>query len=1362
MADQARPPARPSRRSVVVTGSALLAGFGLGTGFSTAAGAAERTAKGPGAPAASGEIAAWRPVEVSSQAYAPAPAEFAVDGIPAQGVRGTGWRAEAGDPQWISVDLQADCRVDRIRLTFEADASDPVFTPRSEGNPRQGTTGRELLSSYATEFVVETSRDHHSWTGVYRTTAGTGGIVDIPLPEPVAARWVRMTARKRSNPNPLGLNGFEVYGAVAGHRPGATGWTDWGTHRGAAPELAVAADGTVPLESGWTLTLDDWAGVDGASLSGPDVDTSRWLPATVPGTVLGSLVEQGMLPDPVAGLNNLHVPEALSRHSWWYKRDFDLPRGLRTGKGRHLWLEFDGVNHKAEVWLNGSAVGEVTFPFARSAHDVTRILADRGRNALAVRITPMPVPGSPGDKGPAGEAWVDAGANQMNSNSPTYLASSGWDWMPAVRDRGAGIWNHVRLRSTGHLVIGDPRVDTALPGLPDLSVAELTITVPVRNADSAEHRVTVSASFDGVRVSRTVTVPAGGDTEVTFTPDAFSRLRVRDPRLWWPNGLGEPALHDLTLTVESDGAESDRRTTRFGIRQFGYEYDTPLPFMPSADACTQSVDLGAQRARHVRVRCLTRATGWGSSLWTLSVFDGARTGTDLALHAPAEASSTDEDGHAAGNVTDGDPGTRWSSAFEDDQWIRVDLGTTQSFDRVDLVWEQAYALTFVVQVSDDGDQWRDAKSVDNTAVPLPFNSGDASLRVTDFAPRTARHVRIACGLRHTSWGNSLWSLTVIDSDRPGTDLALRHTVNASTEEADHPAAHATDGNPGTRWASAYEDQQWIQVDLGSAQRFDRVAVLWEQAYPKTYTIQVSDDGDSWSDVTTVTNTPDPLKISVNGVRVLVRGGNWGWDELLRRMPADRMDAAVRMHRDMNFTMIRNWVGSSNREEFYAACDEHGILVWNDFPNAWAMDPPDHDAFTSVARDTVLRYRIHPSVAVWCGANEGDPPAAVDEGMRQAVERQAPGILYQNNSAGGIATGGGPYGWVEPERYFDPATYGSKDFGFHTEIGMPVVSTAASTRNMVGDEKEWPIGGAWYHHDWSERGNQAPQNYKAAIEKRLGTASGLDDFARKAQFVNYENFRAMFEAWNAHLWDNASGLMLWMSHPAWHSTVWQTYDYDFDVNGAYYGARVACEPLHVQADPVSGQVIAVNHGRRPLRHARVTAEVFNLAGRRIGSARSARVDVEPAATAEAFTVAFTDALPDLHLLRLTLEDGASRVLSRNTYWRYRTPEAMRALNHARQVRVGASIGHVSRVGNRRETTATVHNRGSAVAAMVRLSLLDADGGDRVLPTLYGDNYLWLLPGESRTVTLSWPATALPSGRPALRVEGYNAPAATARG
>ncbi|WP_372351292.1 discoidin domain-containing protein [Streptomyces sp. KL116D] len=1365
MAPRPDQPSRPSRRSVVTAGSTLLAGFGLAAALPgrsvAAAPSAAGSPAGHGSSAAEGELAAYRPVRVSSTAYAPTPAEFVVDKVTSAGVKGTGWRAADGDPQWVSVDLQAPCEVASVRLTFEAAEGDPVFVPKPTGNWSDGTTGKEILSSYATAFTVETSLDGKSWTGIHRTTSGTGGTVDITPAKPVRARWVRMTSTKRSSANPLGLNGFEVHGTAPAGRPAATGWTDWGRHDHRPPRLELAADGTVPLESGWVLTMDDWADGAGGDLSRKGVDTSGWLPAVVPGTVHGALVEQGRLPDPVAGFGNLHAPEALSRHSWWYKRDFELPHGLDTGRGRHVWLEFDGVNHEAEVWLNGHEAGTLTFPFARAAYDVTGLLAS-GTQALAVRITPMPVPGSPGDKGPAGEAWVDAGAGQMNLNSPTYLASSGWDWMPAVRDRAAGIWNHVRLRSTGHAVIGDPRVDTVLPKLPDTSTAEVTIVVPVRNADTTAHDVTVTAAFGGVRVSTKVTVAAGKSTEVTFAPGDFPALKLRDPKLWWPNGYGDPALHDLTLTAAVSGRTSDRRTTRFGIRQFGYEYAVPLPFTASSDAYTQQVVLdSAVRARHVRITCGKRATDWGFSLWGLSVVDRANAGTDLALHGKATASSS-ADGTDPAAVSDGDDKTRWVSDYADDQWVQVDLGAVQSFDRVDVTWERAYAKTYVVQTSTDGDTWTDAKAVDNSAVPLPFNGGDASLRRETVPETTARYVRLKCGERNTSWGNSLWAFSVIHSGTPGTDLALHAKVGASSEESSHPAANATDGDAGSRWSSAYEDNQWITVDLGSAQRFDEVAVLWEAAYPKTYVIQSSDDNENWTDLKTVDNTPEPLKISVNGTRVLVRGGNWGWDELLRRMPSSRMDTAVRMHRDMNFTMIRNWVGSSNREEFFAKCDEHGLLVWNDFPNAWGMDPPDHEAYNSIAADTVLRYRIHPSVVVWCGANEGNPPKAIDDGMRQAVQSQAPGILYQNNSAGGIISGGGPYNWVEPDRYYDPSLYGSHSFGFHTEIGMPVVSTEASMRNLIGDEQpDWPIGGSWYYHDWSEHGNQAPQQYLAAIEARLGEATGLDDLVRKAQFVNFENSRAMFEAWNARMWDDASGLMLWMSHPAWHSTVWQTYDYDFDVNGFYYGSRSACERHHVQADPTTGQVTALNHTPDALKDAVVTAEAYDLNGRRVAGTERTRLDIAPSAIAKAFTVPFDKKLPDLHLLRLTLTSSRGTVLSRNTYWRYREPSAMKALNSAKKTKLSLSLRRSDPSGSRQQATAVLRNTGSSVAAMVRLSLLDEHGA-RVLPTEYGDNYLWLLPGESRTVTVSWPSSALGRDhRPVLRAQGYNTAAVSAK-
>ncbi|SIQ39546.1 Glycosyl hydrolases family 2, sugar binding domain [Micromonospora avicenniae] len=466
-------PASMSRRTFLSTGATLLASVGVAAALPGAASAAPAGPAGPPSGTGTTELARYRPVNVSSTDYAPTPGAFAVDGLPQVGVRGSGWRAAAGDPQWISVDLQAPCRIEAVTLVFEATLADGPF----DGNYTD-TDGDEILSSVAVAYRLEVSSDGQTWRTAYETTEGKGGVQAIRLSEPATARWIRMTATKRSNSNPVGLNGFQVYGTALAARPRAEGWTDWaGGNTRPAPELKVAADGTVPLESGWSLTMDDFAGTtDGAELSTGGVDVRDWLPATVPGTVLGTLVERGHLPDPVSGFNNMRIPEALSRHAWWYRRALRLPRGLDTSAGRHVWLEFDGVNHEAAVWVNGKRVGDVKHPFARAALDITGALAGHAEHVVAVQVTPMPHPGTPGDKGADGRTFLQSAHHYLDA--PTYLAVSGWDWMPAVRDRVTGIWNHVRLRSTGAAVLGDPYVKTTLPDLPGTGTAEVTIAVP--------------------------------------------------------------------------------------------------------------------------------------------------------------------------------------------------------------------------------------------------------------------------------------------------------------------------------------------------------------------------------------------------------------------------------------------------------------------------------------------------------------------------------------------------------------------------------------------------------------------------------------------------------------------------------------------------------------------------------------------------------------------------------------------------------------------------------------------------------------------------------------------------------------------
>ncbi|SER85655.1 discoidin domain-containing protein [Lentzea albida] len=1180
-----------SRRQALGVGGGLLAGFGVSGLLARTASAAPEVAQREEI-----DLALFRPVSVSSTDYAATPGQFAVDGLAQVGVRGSGWRAGQGDGQWLVVDLQGRCEISSVVLTFEARPGDPAFDANAS---RAETLGTEVLSSYAVAFDLDVSDDGRTWRTVHHAESGTGGVVTVPLAPAVKGRWVRFSATRRSTTNPLGLNGLQVFGTSGDTRPAVRGWTNWPVQNHENPALTVAADGSVPLESGWVLTMADLAPVqDGAAMSGPGVDTRGWVPATVPGTVLASLVEQGHLPDPVHGMNNLQIPEALSRHTWWYRRTFGLPRGLDTSAGRHVWLEFDGINHEAEFWLNGAKIGAQSNPFGRAVIDVTTALKRSGDQNLAVKITPMPYPGSPGDKGPRGEAWVGANST-MFKNSPTYLAVSGWDWMPAVRDRASGIWNHVRLRSTGAVVVGDPRIDTVLP---DKTTAEVTFTVPVRNVEATAKNVTVTAEFDGVEVSKAVTVPPNAESDVVFAPATHPQLRIRNPKLWWPNGYGEPVLHDLTLTATVGGAVSDRKKRKFGIRQVTYQYDLPITIVDGA--AEQTVEFPSQQARYVRMQGLKRATNWGFSVFTMSVVDSGAPDTDLARGKTATASSAAD----------------WTS--------------------------------------------------------------------------------------------------------PGA---------------------VTDGDPKSRWTSNYNDNEWVQVDLGAATSFDRVVLRWETAYAATYKIQVSQDSDTWTDVASKDNSPKPLIILVNGVKIFARGGSWGWDELLRRMPASRADAAVALHKDMNFTMIRNWVGSSYREELFDACDRYGILLWNEFWLGWSSDPANHEQFFAQAEDTVLRYRSHPCCVVWFGCNEGSPPSSVDKVLREIVHTNTD-LMYQPNSASGVITGDGTYRWVDPRSYGTGEATGGK-FGFWSEIGLPTVSVAESMRNLVGQGNAgWPIGEAWYHHDWSENSNQQPNGYKAAIDARLAPSSSLEEFTRKAQFVNYENMRAIFEAWNSRLWNDATGVLLWMSHPAWHSTVWQTYDYDMDVNGSYYGSRKGCEQRHVQADPTTWQVTAVNHTAAALTGATVKAQLLGLDGKAIGQAQQQKLDVAATSASKLFTVPFDDALPAFHLLRLTLTDSTGKQLSENVYWRYRTPESMHALNQLAYTQLQTTLSTT-----KNGYTAIIRNTGRTVAAMVRLSLRERNGTDRVLPTLYSDNYFWLLPGEVRTVTID-PQRSVRN--PRLLAEAYN--------
>ena len=255
---------------------------------------------------------------------------------------------------------------------------------------------------------------------------------------------------------------------------------------------------------------------------------------------------------------------------------------------------------------------------------------------------------------------------------------------------------------------------------------------------------------------------------------------------------------------------------------------------------------------------------------------GTGGGTNIAQGKPTTASSTENAGTPAAAATDGDTGTRWSSAFSDPQWLQVDLGQSYNVNNVTLDWEAAYGKAYQIQASADGANWTTIYSTTTGA------GGTESLSVSG----TGRYIRMYGTARGTPYGYSLWEFQVGGTPASGgsTLLSQGHPATASSlENSTFPASAAVDGDTGTRWSSAFSDPQWLQVDLGATHPISRVVLNWETAYGKAFQIQTSNDGSTWTTISsTSTGTGGVQDLSVSGSGRYVRmygtqrGTQWGY------------------------------------------------------------------------------------------------------------------------------------------------------------------------------------------------------------------------------------------------------------------------------------------------------------------------------------------------------------------------------------------------------------------------------------------------------------------------------------------------------
>jgi len=538
-------------------------------------------------------------------------------------------------------------------------------------------------------------------------------------------------------------------------------------------------------------------------------------------------------------------------------------------------------------------------------------------------------------------------------------------------------------------------------------------------------------------------------------------------------------------------------------------------------------------------------------------------------------------------------------------------------------------------------------------------------------------------------------------------------------------------NPKLWWPNGYGDQNLYSVEL----RFEAGG-------------KVSDTKSFQTGVRQFTYSEDggTLKIWINGRRFVGRGGNWGFPETNLRYRAREYNTALAYHKDMNFTMIRNWVGQTGDEEFYEACDKYGMVIWQDFWLANPVDgpdPSDNDLFLRNAKDFVLRIRNHPSVGLYCGRNEGNPPKPIDDGLRRILTELHPGLHYISNSAWGVVSGGGPYSVQTPKYYFRNRATPK----LHSELGMPNIVTIDSLRQMMPESALWPRGLDWGLHDFNLTSNVHISELVSMLDKSYGGADDAEDWVALAQFINYDGYRAIFEAQSK----NRMGILLWMSHPCWPSFVWQTYDYYFDPTAGYFGSKKGSEPLHIQWNPVTDNIEVVNYNAGHAPGLTAKAEILNIDGA-VKWEKSALVDSTEDSAAAPIAIEYPAGLSPVHFIRLKLTRG-NEVVSENFYWRGAEENNYQALRSLPKVKLDAAT-QVERHGEKWILKTDLKNTTTQPALMVRLKAVREKSGDRILPALYSDNFVSLMPGEQRTVTIQIENADTRGESPRIVVEGFN--------
>ena len=571
-------------------------------------------------------------------------------------------------------------------------------------------------------------------------------------------------------------------------------------------------------------------------------------------------------------------------------------------------------------------------------------------------------------------------------------------------------------------------------------------------------------------------------------------------------------------------------------------------------------------------------------------------------------------------------------------------------------------------------------------------------------------------------------------------------------------------------------------------------------YPLTMTVEVNGKVSDHSQtefgirqVTSEVNANGGRAFHINGKNILIRGGGWTPDMMLREN-SQRLHDEFRYVRDMGLNTVR-LEGKLETQEFFDLADHEGILVmagWCccDFWERWnRWKPQDFEIAQQSLRDQMYRLRSHPSLVMWLNGSDNPPPPDVEQ-MYLDIEKK---LLWPNpvvSSATGKATTvtgdsgvkmTGPYEYVAPNYWEQDTPQGQPNrkecnpggcggaYGFNTETSMgPAVPPIESIRAMIGKDHLWPIDDVWnYHAGGGEF--KTIQVFSDALANRYGKSDNAEDFAEKSQLQTYEGVRAMYEAYSRNKYE-ATGVIQWMLNNAWPSMIWHLYDYYLRPGGGYFGAKRAMEALHPLYGYDDRSIWVISSQYEDVKGLKLTTKIYNLDMTEKFSHEDS-LDAAADSTAKIFTLPEVQGLSPVYFVALRLADSAGKQIGSNFYWLSSKPETLdwakttwwmtptdsfadyTALAQLPKVKLKVT-SRTERKGEESIAHVTLENPSKSLAFFVRLKLDKGAKGEEILPIVWEDNYFSLLPGEKREVTASYRSSEAGTAMPAVEVSGWN--------